>query len=419
MRLVRHHWIATLLAVLGLAACGGGGSDSSSPNVVQGTGVERIDTAMTGVMRQYAPPGIAVAVVRGGRLVFAEAWGTADLAGSEPLRPDHRFRVASVSKPITAIALMRAVEDGLLDLDVPAFEVLADYLPEDGADPRLDGVTVRRLLRHTGGWDLWGYPNGPLFRHAEIAAALGVALPVSSDDLVRWIARQPLAFDPGSQFAYTNVGYVVLARVLEASTGFRYEDFVRRFALEPAGVTDGRLGGVRREDRLPDEVEYQSFRNNIWLSVYDGRTVADEPAYGGINLVGFDASSAWVVSAVDLARLAAATDGDPAYPDVISAESVQAMTTPGTPPGYPAIGLSWWLGLNGLGQAVSWNHSGGMPGTTSYLTRLPSGVIVAVITNTARDQAFNDALISGLVQAVNGIRDWPNVDLFPQYQRGQ
>lgn len=103
---------------------------------------------------------------------------------------------------------------------------------------------------------------------------------------------QPLAFDPGADFAYTNIGYVTLGRVIEASTGFDYEDFVRRFVLVPAGITRARLGRISRAERATDEVEYESFRNSIWTSVFDGTTIVPEPAYGGINLIGFDASSA-------------------------------------------------------------------------------------------------------------------------------
>jgi CubicO group peptidase (beta-lactamase class C family) len=68
--------------------------------------------------------------------MFAGAYGSADLAGTEALRPDHRFRIASVSKPVTGIAVLRAAEAGLVDLDAAAFGILADSLPAAGADPR-------------------------------------------------------------------------------------------------------------------------------------------------------------------------------------------------------------------------------------------------------------------------------------------
>lgn len=402
--------IALVVAVL--SACGGSGGGEQPPVVIQGDGVERIDAAMNDVMQRHAPPGIAVAVVRDGKLVVANAYGTADLAGTETLRPDHLFRVASVSKPVTGIAALRAIEEGLLDPDAVAFEILARFLPPTGADPRLPLIRVRHLLHHSSGWDFYDYPDDPLFRSREIADALGSTLPLEPGTLVRWVAMQPLAFDPGAGFAYTNIGYVTLGRVIEESTGFGYEDFVRRFVLEPAGITSARLGGITRAERAPGEVEYESFRSSIWKSVFDGETVVSEPAYGGINLVGFDASSAWLFSVVDLARLAAASDGDDAYPDVISRQSFEFMTAVGTPAGTQPIGVAWFLGRNAAGNVDSWDHSGGMPGTNSYLGRLPNGVIIAVVSNTAREQDFFADLVGGLIRAVDGITDWPDTDLF-------
>lgn len=398
-----------------LPSCGGSGGGDRPPVVIQGTGVERIDIAMNDIIDRHAPPGIAVAVVRNGELVVANAYGTADLDGLQPLRPDHLFRVASVSKPVTGIAALKAIEDGLLDPDAAVFDILASHVPPAGGDPRLPLISVRHLLHHSSGWDLYDYPADPLFRSKEIGDSLGAPLPLDPETLVRWVAMQPLAFDPGANFAYTNIGYVTLGRVIEASTGFQYEDFVRQFVLVPAGITRARLGGITRAERATDEVEYESFRNSIWKSVFDGTTIVPEPAYGGINLIGFDASSAWLFSVVDLVRLAAAADGDDAYPDIISRQSVDFMTAVGTPAGTQPLGVAWFLDTDSAGNVNRWEHSGGMPGTTCYLARLPTGVIIAVVSNTAREQDFFRELILGLIDAVDGITEWPQTDLFPLY----
>jgi CubicO group peptidase (beta-lactamase class C family) len=366
-------------------------------------------------MEQYAPPGIAVAVVRQGKLVFTKGWGTADLARSEPLRPDHLFRIASVSKLVTGVAALKAAEEGLLDVNAGAFDILSGFLPSSGSDPRIGQISVWHLMHHTSGWTYYGYPTGPLFRSGEIAQALGAPLPLDSDELVRWVATQALAFDPGTGFAYTNIGFVVLARVIEQSTGFAYEDFAQRFVLQPAGITTARLGGTTRSQRLPGEVEYESFQDPIWTSVFDGSSPVSEPAYGGINMTGFDGSTAWVMSVVDMARLAAATDGDPTYPDILSAESFRAMTSVGTPANTTQLGVAWFLGTNLQGITQTWSHSGGMPGTSSYLVRLPSGMIVAIVSNTARGNNFFGDLADGVVEAVNGVTQWPDVDRFADY----
>jgi N-acyl-D-amino-acid deacylase len=397
-----------------VSACGG--SNSSQPAIViEGAGVERIDSAMNGVMNRHAPPGISVAVARDGKLVFAKAYGFANIAGTEALTPDHMFRVASVSKPVTGIAVLRAAEQGLLGFDEKAFDVLASYLPLNGADPRIGDIEIWHLMHHTGGWNLYDYPSDPLFRSLEVAQVVNSTMPPDPQALTRWIAMQPLAFDPGSNFAYTNIGFVLLGRILEQASGLTYEDFVQQHVLQPAGITRARLGGITKGERLPGEVEYESFSNSIWKSVFDGTTVIPEPAYGGLNLLGFDASSAWVFSAVDLVKLAAASDGNSAYPDIISSQSFDTMIERGTPAGSSVIGVAWFLGLDSNGVTTEWNHFGGMPGTVSLLARLRSGVIVAVITNTARNQNFTDDLFNSTISAVNGITDWPDVDLFGNY----
>lgn len=176
--------LGLLLCVALLGACA---SDDEGPLVIEGTGVERIDSAMNGVMSRWDPPGISVAVAREGRLVAARAYGYADLARREPLGLHHVFRVASVSKPVTGIAALKAVEDGLLDVDEGVFDILSSYLPGDGSeDPRLGDMTVWHLMHHTDGWDLWDYPRDPLFHSREIADALGVASPPGPQTLTRF-----------------------------------------------------------------------------------------------------------------------------------------------------------------------------------------------------------------------------------------
>ncbi len=410
-----YGWLA--LAGLLCAGCGGGsgspppaGSSPAPPS----RGVELIDSAMQGIMDRHAPPGLAVAVVRDGKLAVANAYGHADLAASEPLRPDHLFRVASVSKPVTGIAAAKAIEDGLLDPDALVVDVLAGYLPATAVDARLPDMRVRHLLHHTGGWNYYDYPRDPLFRSGEIADETGAALPLNPDALIRWVMTQPVAFDPGTNFAYTNIGYVALGRVLEQATGAPYEELVQRLVLQPANISAARLGGITRAERMTNEVEYESVRNPIWTSVFDGQTVVAEPAYGGLNLLGFDASSAWLMSVVDMARLGAATDGDSAYPDVISGASVDFMTTVGTPAGTTAVGIAWFLDTASTGDVNRWAHSGGMPGTVAYLARLPSGVIIAIVSNTDRG-GFLQETIDRLTVAIEGVAVWPEDDLFANF----
>jgi CubicO group peptidase (beta-lactamase class C family) len=133
------------------------------------SGMTACDAQMQSLLSTYGIPGGQFALARNGKLVYDRAFGHADLQGLEPTRPDHLFRVASVSKPITAVAIMQLVQNGELALSDQVFGtggVLGEhpYLQEvDYTDQRLEDITVEHLLRHTGGWG----PRHQLFPNAH------------------------------------------------------------------------------------------------------------------------------------------------------------------------------------------------------------------------------------------------------------
>lgn len=412
--------IITVLLALSLLGCG---DDDGFTGPISGTGEASLDAVVIRYLSREGVPGVAAAIASGGRLVFARGYGYADLARREPLQPDHLFRVASVSKPITGISVLEAAEEGLLALDARVVDLLPSLLPPGGpADPRVADMTVAHLLHHTAGWTQVDYPADPLFRSKEIAAAVGVTSPPDGAAIVRWIFTQPLGFAPGSDFTYTNVGFVVLSRIIEAASGVAYEDFVRSRVLAPAGVSRARLAGLRRSERLEGEVEYQSRRLDIWTSIFEGESgVVPEPAYGGLNLLGLDGSSAWVLSAVDLARLGVAVDGDPTGPDLLTAGTRQLMLTNGSPAGRPAHGVGWFLASAadaagaGFPALAFADHSGGMPGTNAYLFLREDGLVIAIVVNADRG-AFIDSLVIPFLRALVRIEGWPNHDLFDRFR---
>jgi N-acyl-D-amino-acid deacylase len=114
-------------------------------------GLESYDRIIREIMQKWSIPGAAVAVAKDGRLVYARGFGYADVAAGELVSPDSMFRIASVSKPLTAITVMKLVEQGEIDLDAKAFDYLADLEPPPGSevDPRLASITVRNLLEHS------------------------------------------------------------------------------------------------------------------------------------------------------------------------------------------------------------------------------------------------------------------------------
>src|SRR6185369_13325832 len=133
------------------------------------------DALMQRCLPEHGLLGAALAVAKDGRQVYARGFGWADLQSLEPVTPDARFRLASVSKPITAVAILRLAQEGRLALDDRAFDILpVEPTPRLAAgaqpDPRLKQITIQHLLNHTGGWNR-DRSGDPMFMSVAIAQA--------------------------------------------------------------------------------------------------------------------------------------------------------------------------------------------------------------------------------------------------------
>ena len=222
-------------------------------------GFSGFDQLIPKLMSKWNLPGGAIAITKDERLVFAAGYGLADKETGQPVQPDSLFRIGSVSKPITAVAILKLIEDGKLSLDTRAFQFLGHLQPSRKAkvDPRLREVTIRELLYHSGGWDQQkGFD--PMGHFREAANTFSVPLPVSAETVIRYMLGQSLDFDPGTRHAYSNFGYCVLGRVIEKASGQSYEDYVCEHLLRPAGITRMRIGRTLADHRYPGEVHYYS-----------------------------------------------------------------------------------------------------------------------------------------------------------------
>ncbi len=188
------------------------------------------DNAMLNLMSTYNVPGAQLAITRQGRLVYNRGFGFADTATRDSVYPHSIFRVASVSKTITAVACMKLFEQGLLILDARVFGsngILNDEIYKNIIDPKDTLITVRMLLHHSGGWNR-NISGDPMFNAWNIASTMGVPAPPSPEDVIRYVLENKyLDYTPGTQSHYSNFGYCVLGRVIEKITGLTYENYVR------------------------------------------------------------------------------------------------------------------------------------------------------------------------------------------------
>jgi len=382
------------------------------------------DALMLSFMAEREVPGAALAVVKDGKLILARGYGWADREAKKPVEPASLFRIASLSKPITAVAVMRLVEDGRLSLDAKVFDLLAvePFLPPGrGVDPRLREVTILQLLNHTAGFDR-GRSFDPMFRSIEIARALGTDPPAGPKEIIRYMWGRPLDFDPGSRYAYSNFGYCVLGRAIEKVTGKTYEEYVSERILAPLGIRDMRIGRTLLDGRVDREVAYYAGgRNRRAVVGKIGEFVP--PPYGAWYLEAMDAHGGWIASAIDLARFVAAFR-DPAHCPLLSPESVRTLfARPAGPAGDEKDGkpkdslyaCGWAVRPRGEDGAFNAWHSGSLDGTATFMVRRHDGLGWVVLFNrqNGKDGKYlSDAIDPLLQKAADAVKTWPERDLF-------
>jgi serine beta-lactamase-like protein LACTB len=186
---------------------------------------EKIQAAANEFLKTSSAPGVAVAVVLDGKTVWSRGFGKADLENPAPATPETLFRLASVSKPLTATAILQLVERGKLDLDAE----VQTYCP---AFPKKEWpITSRQLLGHLGGIRHYN-PDGK----GDVPDDSAKHFATTAESLTLF-ANDPLVSQPGTAFHYSTYGYTLLGCVLEGSAHEKYLDYMRANVFAPAGMT--------------------------------------------------------------------------------------------------------------------------------------------------------------------------------------
>ncbi|MBQ3634251.1 MAG: beta-lactamase family protein [Bacteroidales bacterium] len=350
--------------------------------------------------------GASVAISKDGKVVFARSFGWADNSDSIPLSNQNTLRVASVSKLVTAVAIMHLVEEGRLSLDQKVFGpsgILNDDKYCAIRDKRLLKISVKNLLEHSAGWASQ-QSGDAMFSPHRIAFEEGHLLPLSMDDILRFTVCRHLDFDPGTHFAYSNLGYAILGEVISKVSHVPYEDYVRSHVLLPLGISSARVGFSHRQDAFPLEPLYYEPDTNYRTPDYADASVLSRRPYGGSDINTLGAAGGWLFSATDLLKLLLSIDGFPSVPDQLPESDVRLLSTPssvGSPLGWRSVsGGLWW-------------RSGTLAGTSAAAFRRPDGICFVIILNCSNDLGINLASLIGgtLSDAVNRVGAWPDSDL--------
>ncbi len=235
------------------------------------------------------------------------------------------------------------------------------------------------------------------------------------------LASQPLQHRPGQIYAYSNYGYLLLGRMIEAITGQSYEDYVRTSILAPLGIMRPCLARTLLEHRHRNEVTYHA--SNSGRTVFDalGRRVPSP--YGAWNIENMDAHGGWLASAVDLVRFAASFDEPEASPVLSQAATEKMFQLPENrpaetyQPGDAYYGCGWSVRDWGKGQRNTW-HGGSLPGTHTLLVRRWRGGLNWCVLFSQREDpsGLSYAEIDPLLhRAADSVKAWPTHDLFSEF----
>jgi CubicO group peptidase (beta-lactamase class C family) len=341
--------------------------------------------SITDRMKHYGVPGVSVAILEGGEIVWAQGYGVKDITTGEPVDPETLFQAASISKPVAAMAALKLVEQGVLDLDAPVNQYLKSWkLPENRFTTGMP-VTLRHLLTHTGGLTVHGFPgyalDAPLATTVEVLDGSGAA------------NTDPIRVDtvPGSLWRYSGGGYTIMQQLLVDVTGKPFPELMRELVLDPAEMALSSYA----QPLPPEKEEYAASAHMSDGSTGDGKWhLYPEMAAAGL----------WT-NPTELGRLAlhvqAASRGEPGH--LLSPKMTQAQLTPGL--GGYGLGFA----VRGEGSSARFTHGGSNYGFKAlFLAFVEGGRGVFIMTNGER----GSALAQEISLAVAREFEWPE----PRYQ---
>lgn len=335
-----------------------------------------LDKEVKAYIRKWEMKGASLAVMRNDSLLYAKGYGWADEGMQDRMDASHILRMASVSKLITAIGIMRLQDSGVLSIKDKVFGeggvLQHTWLDSLVRDTSYRHLTVEHLLRHQG-----GFYRDPLFSSKDVMLQMRLSHPPTADDFFRLMLPRNLIFTPGTDQRYSNFGYLLLSRIIEHASGKSYESFIKEDVLAPAGCHDMHIAGNYYAHKRFNEVRYYTHNGKgKMVEEFSGTGRLVERSYGGNNIPLLSGAGAWSSSPAELARLVASIDGREEIPDIISKEAVAQMIEYFDPDTYS-------LGWNDTTPEKGWSRTGTFSGTSAMVKYFPDGECWIFISNTS------------------------------------
>ncbi|WP_372897436.1 serine hydrolase [Stieleria sp.] len=331
-------------------------------------------------------PAGSIAISKDGQLLGEIGLGWSDHDQTDAIDPDAMFRLASVTKPMTDAVVTKLISEGVLSLDDQVFctvgasdDCLLDITPWGTPDARLSQINVGHLLEHRGGWDR-DLSGDPVFNQIAIAGALGIHSPPNQYQIAQYVLGQPLDFDPGTRYAYSNFGYMILGLVVENKTGRDFTEYLQNEIFRPIGVanTEIELGRSLPDDRNAREPNYR--HPSLGTSVFDTSQLVAFPD-GAFHLESMESFGGQIASA-------------------------RAVTS--------FLDRYWISGERRSGGSANYTFYGSLPGTVTMARQRLDGFNVVVLLNQRTDAAGNTYDVNVLKSRVDAVLDTVDVSITTQ-----
>lgn len=381
-------------------------------------GTEPFDIAISEFISKWNIPGATLAVAKDGKLVLAKGYGISNKDTNAPVDEKTLFRMGSINKTLTAVMVMQLVEQGRLNLDDKAMPYFAKLgiQPQSIEDPRVQDITVRQLLQHTAGFDR--NKSGDHFfqpRLREVAQRQKTE-PITCQVIVKDALETKLDFMPGERFAYSNTGYCMLGKIIEAAIGNTYSDYANQHVLQPA-IGKNFLSGKSLAS-MPGETQYFMHPGESNMRGAPGISVWSVPTpYGSYSIENMEALGAWVATPTDVLKFFLAIDGAKGQ-RLLSSNAFDTLTAPPVLALAPRPNRYYGMGVNVYkdDRQFNWFHGGSQPGLEALALRTSDGYswVVALNSRVQSDKrsTFFSELDRALWNAAKSVKTWPQGDLF-------
>ncbi|MCK4919460.1 MAG: beta-lactamase family protein [Bacteroidales bacterium] len=367
-----------------------------------------IDKLFESFIKRYNIKGASVAITKNENLIYSKGFGMANKETGQEVQPGHLFRLASVSKLITAVAIMHMVENDIISLDDKVFGhegILNDEIYSNYQDKRYEDIRVKQLLNHTAGWSR---RNGdPLFNSDIINKRMRGSEEDDTDKLIIYELKKKLYYKPGTVYSYSNLGYAILGKIIEKKSGVAYEDYVVMNVMKPMGINDMHIGKSLYYEKFPNEVRYYEPAGSSQSLAFDGSGRMVPKSYGGNNIPLIGAAGGWLASSPEFAKFICSIDGFNNIPDFLDSTSVYTMSNPK----LAGKGLYGWRGAD---QHGTWWRTGTFSGTSTFVLRMENGLNWVVLLNTSsyKRTRIHNKLSRTIFAASYRVKEWPDYNLF-------